>query len=679
MIDALKSNNFKFLTFFSTLNLIMLFGCSLYLNYISISNFHGIYIISFIFFSITLFNISFGFTTILLGFFSKLFSKETYSMQNSSDSIKTKTAILFPIYNEDISPVYSRIKVIYLYLKKLILLDNIHIYILSDSNDLNKILKEEIAFRELEREFEPKGTLNYRRRINNINHKNGNIADFCKRYGGNYDFMIIMDADSFMSTSAIQKIIKEMEADSNLGLIQTYPQVLFPKSIYQIFSFIHSTFSAELYVRGSEFWNGGQGPYWGHNAILRINAFMNYCLLPKLPKLGPLGEKILSHDTIEASLLRNAGYRTKFMFLENSSFEETPPTLLDAFKRDYRWCQGNLQHFWFIFVNQFGTKNRIYILLGIISYFAYFFWLLFLISTFAIYIFERDILFDYMDRYYDNGLKELTFFIVVILFLPRLLSLLNYILFSKKVKFLFILYYFYDTLLVVFSSSIYLILITYFIVSTLLGSKIHWSTQTRKVSSSKKPIHIYYYNLSLLGVLFFIIIYKLSYSLLLYFSPILLGLTLSIPFSKIYDHISKKSTSFSESNVKEVKLLNYFIKKNAYSYSDLDNLDPLILLLIDPKIFYIHSSFLREKQLGFGKKEENKLFPFLNIENTLSELWKQRIFNHKFLLNRWRENPPEELVNESMKQGLYQNYLQRRFYSRLMDKVNRKSSTKSQL
>jgi membrane glycosyltransferase len=668
MNKIIRSHNFKFLSFFSTLNLIMLYGCSLYLNYISISNFHGIYILSFVFFSITLFNISFGFTTIILGFFSKLFSGDFLSIEKSADSILSKTAILFPIYNEDISPVYSRIKVIYLYLKKLNLLDNIHIYILSDSNDLNKILKEELAFRELETEFEPKGTLNYRRRINNINHKNGNIADFCKRYGGNYDFMIIMDADSFMSISAIQKIIKEMEADSNLGLIQTYPQVLFPKSIYQIFSFIHSTFSAELYVRGSEFWNGGQGPYWGHNAVLRINAFMSYCLLPKLPKLGPLGEKILSHDTIEASLLRNAGYRTKFMFLENSSFEETPPTLLDAFKRDYRWCQGNLQHFWFIFVNQFGTKNRIYILLGIISYFAYFFWFLFLISTFAIYLFERDILFDYMDRYYDNGLKELTLFIIIILFLPRLLSLLNYILFNQKVKFLFILYYFYDTILVIFSSSIYLFLITYFIICTLLGKKIQWTTQIRKVSSSKKQIHFYFYNLSFLGILFFIIIYKLTFSLLLYFSPILLGLTLSIPFSKIYDHISKNSTSFSESNLKEVKLLNYFLKKGTYSYTNLDHLDPLILFLIDPKIYYIHCSFLREKQLLSKKKEESILFLLQNNQGSYSNQWKLRIFNHKFLVEKWRENPPEELLKKSMKQSIYQSYTQRKLFIRTFEK-----------
>ncbi len=330
MIELFKGNNFRFLSFFSILNLIMLYGCSLYLNYISISNFHGIYILNFIFFSIALFNISFGFTTILLGFISKIFEIKEISLIESKVSITSKTAILFPIYNEDTCSVYSRIKVLYIYLKLNKLLDNIDIYILSDSNNINIILKEELSFRELESEFEPSKNLNYRRRINNINHKSGNIADFCKRFGNNYDYMIIMDADSYMSVSTIKKIIYEMECNTNIGLIQTYPQVIFPRSLYQIFSYINSIFSAELYVKGSEFWNGGQGPYWGHNSILRINAFMNHCLLPKLPKIGPLGEKILSHDTIEASLLRQAGYTTKFMFFENSSFEETPPTLLDA-------------------------------------------------------------------------------------------------------------------------------------------------------------------------------------------------------------------------------------------------------------------------------------------------------------------------------------------------------------
>ena len=637
MIEVFKNNNFRFLSFFFILNLIMLYGCSLYLNYISISNFHGIYIFSFIFFSVALFNISFGFTTIVIGFFSKFFDKQAKSNIEIHKSITSKTSILFPIYNEDTSSVYSRIKVLYIYLKLHKLLDNIDIYILSDSNNLNIILKEELAFRELETEFGLSTNLNYRRRINNINHKSGNIADFCKRYGNNYDFMIIMDADSYMSVSTIKKIIIEMESNSNLGLLQTYPQVIFPRSIYQIFSYIHSIFSAELYVRGSEFWNGGQGPYWGHNSILNINAFMNFCLLPKLPKIGPLGEKILSHDTIEASLLRQAGYTTKFMFFENSSFEETPPTLLDAFKRDYRWCQGNLQHFWFIFVNQFGTKNRIYILLGIISYLAYLFWFLFLLSTLAIYILDNDMQFNYINGYVDNGLLELTIFVIVILFLPRLLSLLNYILYSNKVNYNIIIYYISDTIIVIFSSSIHLILITYFVISSLIGKKIQWKNQSRKINISKNKIDLYFYTLTIIGFILSIFLYKLSISILFYFSPIIIGLIFSIPISYLYDFVPNTKINLNEPEQKEVRLLSYFLKRKYFSYTEIDNTDPLYMILMDPRLFFIHSSFLKKKKINKDRSQKIVNQFLKDPTSETNHKIRYRIFNHRSALDLLKE------------------------------------------
>jgi membrane glycosyltransferase len=666
MNELIKNNIFRFFSFFSFLNLIMLYGSSLYLNYIGIKNLYGIHLYSFIFYIVSLFNISFGFTTILFGFISKLFSKQTNNSNFLNRKPNSKTAILFPIYNEDTSSVFSRVKVIYKFLNKYKLLNNIYIHILSDSNDLTIILKEELAFRELETEFGRNSNLNYRRRINNINYKSGNISDFCKHLGSNYDFMCIMDADSFLNVLTLEKIIIEMETDERLGLIQTYPQVIFPKTMNQIFSYIHSVFSAELYVRGSEFWNRGMGPYWGHNSIVRINAFMNYCLLPKLPKIGPLGEKILSHDTIEASLLRQAGYRTKFIFIENSSFEESPPTLIDSLKRDYRWCQGNLQHFWFIFVSRFGNINRIYILLGILSYIAYFFWFLFLISTLTAYIFDKESIVYTTRDLSSNRLNELIIFIIIILFLPRLISLINYLIYSRMIRLNLIFYYFIDTFLVVFSSSIYLVLISYFIFSTLIGKRIKWSNQRRKLSLQNISVHSYFYYLTLFGIVLLFLLNKFTYHLLIYFSPIFIGLIFAVPISKLYDFTPNFKSNSTNYKSKEINLLNLYLKKDCFSYPELDNNDPLYLLLNDPKLFYTHTSFLRRKKspIDMSKTIIGKIInnPY-QIKNRSTQFI---IFNNIFLIEYLRDNISLEIkeliwndenYNLYVKTILYKNYL----------------------
>jgi membrane glycosyltransferase len=652
MNKIFNNDIFKFLLFFSILNTILLYGSSLYINYISIKNFHGIYLLSFIFFIVILFNISFGFTTILLGFVSKIFTTKSKISYDKKMSTTSKTAILFPVYNEDTSSVYSRIKVLNKFLKIDKLLNSIDIHILSDSNDLLIILKEEMAFRELESCFMGCTNLFYRRRVNNINNKSGNIADFCKRYGNNYNYMIIMDADSFMSISTIKKLIFEMDKESNLGLIQTYPQIIFPKTFFQIFSYIHSILSSELYVRGSEFWNRGNGPYWGHNSIVRINAFMNFCLLPKLPKVGPLGEKILSHDTIEASLLRQAGYKTKFMFVENSSFEEAPPTLIDAFKRDYRWCQGNLQHFWFIFINQFKTINRIYILLGIISYFAYFFWLLFLTSTVIINYHDSSLLLESIELSSTNKLKNLTIFISVILFFPRIISVLNYVIYTKKINSKILYLYLFDTILVIFSSSIYLLLISYFIINTILGNKIKWNVQRRKLENLQNVVHSYFYYLTSIGFLLTFLFYKFSYSLFFYFSPILIGLSFSIPISKFYDYTVKDYSIISDYNLRELNLLKLYISRGNFKYSEMDQDDPIYTLINNPKVYFIHHSFLRRK-INNSRTSDTII---AKIKEDLSLLenstLRSRIFNNIRLIEYIKYNIPKNDLYKGKKKTI---------------------------
>jgi membrane glycosyltransferase len=77
---------------------------------------------------------------------------------------------------------------------------------------------------------------------------------------------------------------------------------------------------------------------------VRIEPFRDQCHLPILPGKPPLGGHVLSHDQVEATLMRRAGYEVRVLPFEGGSWEENPPTMLDFAKRDVRWCQGNMQY-----------------------------------------------------------------------------------------------------------------------------------------------------------------------------------------------------------------------------------------------------------------------------------------------------------------------------------------------
>ena len=186
--------------------------------------------------------------------------------------------------------------------------------------------------------------LHYRRRPDNHGHKTGNLWDFLERHGQRFDHMLVLDADSVMSGAAILRLARVMEAHPEIGILQQLIVGLpntspFPR-IFQ-FGMRHGM---RAYTVGSAWWQGDCGPYWGHNALIRIAPFMAHCRLPVLPGRPPLGGRVLSHDQVEAVLMRRAGWQVRVLPEETGSFEENPPTLSDFVKRDLRWCQGNWQY-----------------------------------------------------------------------------------------------------------------------------------------------------------------------------------------------------------------------------------------------------------------------------------------------------------------------------------------------
>ena len=243
-----------------------------------------------------------------------------------------------------------------------------HLYVLSDTSDTEIVAKEQARFDLLATRWRGRIAVTYRRRTVNSGYKAGNIRDFCERWGSNHEFALTLDADSFMSASAVLRLVRIMEADPKLGILQGLVVGLPSTSAFaRIFQF-GMRLGMRSYTIGSAWWQGDCGPYWGHNAVLRLKPFAAHCALPVLSTDGADKRHILSHDQIEAALMRAAGYNVRVLAEENLGWEENPPTLIEFIRRDLRWCQGNMQYWRFLTLHGLKPVSRYQLALAIFMF-----------------------------------------------------------------------------------------------------------------------------------------------------------------------------------------------------------------------------------------------------------------------------------------------------------------------
>jgi membrane glycosyltransferase len=258
--------------------------------------------------------------------------------------ITTKTAIFMTVRNEDPARAIRRLQTIKASVDATGQGGAFSYFILSDSTLADVALAEEKAVAAWQAADADGDRIVYRRRTDNAGFKAGNVRDFCERWGRDFELMVPLDADSVMAGGTIVKIVRMMQAHPKLGLIQTLVVGMPSSSAFaRIFQF-GMRHGMRSYTMGQAWWTGDCGPFWGHNAVVRIKPFVEACELPLLPGKPPLGGHVLSHDQVEATLMRRAGYEVRVLPFEGGSWEENPPTMLDFAKRDVRWCQGNLQY-----------------------------------------------------------------------------------------------------------------------------------------------------------------------------------------------------------------------------------------------------------------------------------------------------------------------------------------------
>ena len=310
-------------------------------------------------FTLTFGWIGFSFCSLLAG----LIARQPVTLDDPGHA---RIAIVMPVYHEDPADSLGLLGALAAEIDAAGLAPRTDIFILSDSRDPDFFAAETLAVAAL-RETCPIPVW-YRRRTDNTGRKAGNIAEFVRRWGGRYDQMVVLDADSVVGGEVVAAMSARMSADPALALIQTIPMLVGGQTLFaRVIQFAGRVYGPPI-ARGVAAWSGDNGNFWGHNAMIRVRAFAECCGLPDLPGKPPFGGAILSHDFVEAALLRRAGWKVRLDWDLRASYEGSPPTLLDMAVRERRWAQGNLQHLRVVGAKGFTAISRVHFAIGILGF-----------------------------------------------------------------------------------------------------------------------------------------------------------------------------------------------------------------------------------------------------------------------------------------------------------------------
>lgn len=334
--------------------------------------------------------LSIGFWNSVIGFAISLKARNPAAYVNpavarerSDAPITSRVAIAMAIRHEQIEPVFERLEAMHRDIAGCGYASHFAFHVLSDSSDPETARAEEAAVAAWRRRAPKTVSIHYRRRTDNTGFKAGNIEEFCDRTHGDYDYFIPLDADSRMTARAILRLVRIMEASPRIGILQGLVVGEASDALFtRIFQFGMRN-GMRSYTLGSAWWQGDCGPFWGHNAVIRMDAFHRHCKLPVLPGSGPLSGAIMSHDQVEAALMRRGGYEARVLAEEDESFEINPPSLPEFIKRETRWCQGNMQYMRLLGMPGLPMTTRVQLLLAILMYVNAPAWILF-ITTGAI-------------------------------------------------------------------------------------------------------------------------------------------------------------------------------------------------------------------------------------------------------------------------------------------------------
>jgi len=493
--------------------------------------------------------VAFSFMSALAGFFVLLFSQKDalgIDPDEALPAIFSRVAMLLPTYNEDPYRVLARLRAIYESVGETASASHFDWFVLSDTTDPAIWVAEEKCFLRLRNEVRADNIF-YRHRSQNTARKSGNIENWVKRFGADYECMLILDADSLMTGDTIVRLAAAMDAHPQVALIQTLPIVVNAKTLFARVQQFAGRLYGPLIAAGIAWWHGSEGNYWGHNAIIRVRAFAQDAGLPELQGRKPFGGHILSHDFVEAALMRRGGWAIHMAPSLRGSYEECPPSLLDFAARDRRWCQGNLQHLAVLPSRGIHWVSRLHLLTGIGSYLTAPLWLVFLMLGILISLQAHFVRPEYFPKGFslfpkwpaqDPILAAWVFTgTMAMLIVPKLLAYLLLLTQRETRKrfgggFLALVGILVETLLSGLIAPVMMIFQSSAVAEILLGRDAGWQVQRRDDGEVSRRDTIRKYSVpTLFGIAMAASAYAVSLPLLLWMTPVILGLLLAIPIA----------------------------------------------------------------------------------------------------------------------------------------------------
>ena len=491
--------------------------------------------------------IALSFSGAVAGFLTAVFDRG-YKLGIDPDQplpvVHTRTALLMPTYNEDPRRLLAGLQAIYESVADTGQLAQFDFFVLSDTRREDIGVAEAQAFAALCDAVGGHDRLFYRRRGDNSGRKAGNIADWVRRFGGGYPQMLILDADSLMTGDTIVRLVAGMEHNPDVGLIQTLPAVVGGRTLFARMQQFGGRVYGPVIGRGVAWWHGAESNYWGHNAIIRTQAFAEQAGLPSLPGKEPFGGHVLSHDFVEAALMRRGGWATHMVPYLKGSYEEGPPTLTDLLVRDRRWCQGNLQHAKVVGSKGLHWVSRMHMLVGIGHYFTAPMWAMLMLIGIAIPLFQGGIDLNevlhlspgvYWRHQDETQVIRMFAITMVVLLSPKVLGYLAMLLEPVERRgcggtiraFISMLL---ETILAALMAPVVMYVQSRGVAEVLAGKDSGWDAQQRDDGGvSWLALTRGYGGLSVFGLFMGALAYAVSPSLAAWMAPVVIGMVLAIP------------------------------------------------------------------------------------------------------------------------------------------------------
>jgi len=501
--------------------------------------------------------VSAGFWTAVLGAWVMLRGHDRHAVTNvlrgeggtATIEPEARTAVIMPICNEDVPTVFAGLRATCESLARTGFGERFDFFVLSDTNDPDARAAEQAAWTQLTDALRLAGEpirVHYRWRVHRTHRKAGNVADFCRRFGADYRYMIVLDADSVMSGDCLSSLVRMMEAHPDTGIIQTAPRAAGHETIHARILQFCSRVYGPLFTTGLHYWQLGESHYWGHNAILRMAPFIAHCALPPLPGKTSLSGGVMSHDFVEAALMRRAGWKVWIAHDLEGSYEQVPPNLLAELGRDRRWAHGNLQNSRLVFEPGLHPVHRTVFLTGVLAYLSSPFWLAFLLLSTVLFATHSHLVPTYFVEPYQlfpiwptaNFKLMLTLFglTAVLLLAPKVISLVTIIVRGQAPRYggapKLLLSALLEFLHSVLLAPVRMLFHTQFVLVALTGLKLDWKSPPRDDTATGWGEALRRHGLhTLLALAWIGAILVSAATFQWWLSPVLAGLLLAIPLS----------------------------------------------------------------------------------------------------------------------------------------------------